>query len=213
MLSIFVTGIGTGVGKTVVSAILCEALGADYWKPVQAGSLEQTDSMVVKSLLTNTKSKIHPEAYLLKQPMSPHAAAAIDGLHIEPDKIAVPQTSNSLVIEGAGGLMVPLNEASLMIDLIERLQCEVVLVSRNYLGSINHTLLSWEVLNRRRIPLLGVLFVGAEASSSESFIRSYTEMSMIGRIEEEAEISPEVVRFYAAKFKQTLMFLHRRKSL
>ena len=213
MLSIFVTGIGTGVGKTLACAIFCEALGADYWKPVQAGGLEQSDALTVRSLVKNPKTHVHAEAYRLSQAMSPHAAAAADGIRIEPDKIAVPQTNNSLIIEGAGGVMVPLGDEFLMIDLMERLGCEVVIVSRAYLGSINHTLLTWEALERRRIPMLGVLFNGPAAPASEGFIREYTGLKMIGRVDEEREITPQIVSAYAAKFRQAMMFLHRRKEL
>ena len=117
--NIFVTGIGTGIGKTIVSAILVEKLKADYWKPVQSGDLENSDTSKVKELVSNTITKFHPEAYRLTQPFSPHKSAAIDGITIEPEKILAPVTANWLIIEGAGGLMVPLNSHFLMIDLIK----------------------------------------------------------------------------------------------
>ncbi|MFH0867509.1 MAG: dethiobiotin synthase, partial [Bacteroidota bacterium] len=134
MKNYFVTGIGTDVGKTIVSAILCEALQADYWKPVQCGSLDHTDSDVVRNLLSNNKSNIHPEIYRLKTAASPYHAATLENVYIDPGKIILPKTNNDLIIEGAGGLMVPLNDNYLMIDLIKKLNAEVILVSQNYLG-------------------------------------------------------------------------------
>ena len=181
---IFVTGIGTGVGKTIVSAILVEKLKADYWKPVQAGDLDQSDTITVKSLVSNSISYFHPEAYRLTQPYSPHKAAALDGIEIDPDKIILPQTGNQLIIEGAGGLMVPLNNNFLMIDLIKKLDAEVVLVSRNYLGSINHTLLSIDALNARGIALRALIFNGNNDSFSEELIERYTKETPVLRIPE-----------------------------
>lgn len=179
---LFVTGIGTDVGKTIVSAILVEKLKADYWKPVQAGDLENSDTMKVKSLVSNTKSVFHPEAYRLTQPFSPHKAAALDGIEIDPANIQLPQTTNRLIIEGAGGLMVPLNDKFLIIDLIKQLDAEVVLVSKNYLGSINHTLLSIYLLNKYNISIKGIVFNGSEDEFTESFIQSYTGLPLIGMI-------------------------------
>jgi len=167
---IFITGIGTGVGKTIVSAILVEKLKADYWKPIQSGDLENSDTDLVRSLVTNSTTVFHPEAYRLTQPFSPHKSAALDGIHIEPEKIVLPQTSNQLIIEGAGGLMVPLNDNYLMIDLIKKLDANVVLVSKNYLGSINHTLLSAEVLRMRTINISRIVFCGEQNQSSEDII-------------------------------------------
>src|SRR6195952_5566707 len=138
---LFITGIGTGIGKTIISAILVEKLKADYWKPIQSGDLDESDTLKVKSLITNTKSVFHPEAYRLTQPYSPHKSADLDNVIIEADKIILPETDNQLIIEGAGGLMVPLADNFLMIDLIKTLNTEVILVSKHYLGSINHTLL------------------------------------------------------------------------
>ena len=143
-MRLFVTGIGTEVGKTVIAAILTEALEADYWKPVQAGDLDYSDTHKVRDLVSHDKSVFHPETHALHHPMSPHAAAERDGVEISLDDFQLPQTENNLIVEGAGGLMVPLNSKDCIIDLIEKLDIEVVLVSRNYLGSINHTLLSVE---------------------------------------------------------------------
>jgi dethiobiotin synthetase len=146
MKQLFVTGISTEVGKTVVSSILTEYLQADYWKPIQSGDLHLSDTMKVQSLVSNSKTVFHPERYRLQSPLSPHASAEIDGIQISLNDFELPQTENNLIVEGAGGLFVPLNEKDTVIDLIERLKLPVVLVSRNYLGSINHTMLSIEAL-------------------------------------------------------------------
>jgi len=179
---IFITGIGTGIGKTIVSAILVEKLKADYWKPIQSGDLDDSDTMKVKSLVTNNTSYFHPEAYRLSQPLSPHKSAAIDGINIDPQKIILPLTSNTLIIEGAGGLMVPLNDDFLMIDLIRQLNAEVVLVSQNYLGSINHTLLSVYALKAKQIPVKGIIFNGLKDNDSETYILRYSTLEMLGHI-------------------------------
>lgn len=179
---LFVTGIGTGIGKTLISAILVEKLKADYWKPVQSGDLDSSDTLTVQNLVSNTISVFHLEAYRLTQPYSPHKSAAIDGITIDLKKIIAPKTDNTLVIEGAGGLMVPLNNQFLMIDLIKQLDAEVILVSQNYLGSINHTLLSIDALKHREISIKGIIFNGTEDSSSETFILNYSKLKKLGHI-------------------------------
>lgn len=168
MRPIFITGIGTAVGKTVVSSIVTEALQADYWKPVQAGYADGTDSEWVKSRLSNKKSIVHPESYKLKLSASPHIAAREEKVEIRLDEIvrqfevirAVPRSNPDswLVMEGAGGLLVPLNEKELTIDLIQKLQAFVIIVSRNYLGSINHSLLTARVGQSKRLNFLGWVF-------------------------------------------------------
>ena len=182
MKRLFVTGIGTHVGKTVISAILTQKLQADYWKPIQAGKLNNTDSMKVSQWVENSTSVIHPEVYRLTQPMSPHAAAERDGTNIDLNKIISPETTHNLVIEGAGGLMVPLNQHDLVIHLIPHLQAEAVLVSRHYLGSINHTLLSIEALRSRNINIVGIVFNGDENIDTESIIKSICGVPILGRI-------------------------------
>lgn len=168
---LFVTGIGTGVGKTYVSAHLVEMMQADYWKPIQSGDLDQTDTMKVRSMVQNPISFFHPESYRLTQPFSPHKSAELDGIVIDPKKIILPKTQNQLIIEGAGGLMVPLNNSFLMIDLMAQLQAEVVLVVMHYLGSINHTLLSIELLKSRNLTINRVVFNGIKEAYSENVIR------------------------------------------
>jgi dethiobiotin synthetase len=191
--TIFVTGIGTGIGKTIVSAALVEKLKADYWKPVQSGDLDNSDTIKVKSLITNTVSVFHPEAYKLTQPFSPHKSAAIDGIKIDQNKIIPPETGNTLIIEGAGGLMVPLKDNFLMIDLIKQLNAEVILVSRNYLGSINHTLLSIDALKHRNIPIVGIIFSGLKDIYSKEFILDYSGVESLGHIPEYPVIDKKAI--------------------
>lgn len=196
MKKYFITGIGTNIGKTIVSAILTEALEADYWKPIQSGDLDTSDSLKVQNLISNPKTKIHPEAYRLNQPMSPHAAAKLDNITIELNNINLPKTHNNLIIEGAGGLMVPLNDKDLIIDLIAKLDAEVILVSQNYLGSINHTLLSIEMLKSKGLKVSGIIFNGEENKETESFILNYTKLKCLGRIQQHQEITKEIVLSY-----------------
>lgn len=180
---IFVSGIGTEIGKTFCSAIIVEALKADYWKPLQAGELDQLDSAWVRRAISNSITKIHPEHYLLSEPMSPHAAAKIDGIELNITDFIVPETENNLIIEGAGGLMVPLNDrGDFIVDLIPHLADEVILISKNYLGSINHTLLSIELLKQRKIPILGVIFNGDPNPETEEIILETTGLTCLGKI-------------------------------
>ncbi|MES2425940.1 MAG: dethiobiotin synthase [Bacteroidota bacterium] len=176
---LFVTGIGTGIGKTIVSAILVESLKADYWKPIQSGDLDNSDTLKVKSLVVNKVSIFHPEAYRLTQPFSPHKSADLDGIVIDPLKIIAPKTDNQLIIEGAGGLMVPLNADFLMIDLIQQLDAEVILVVKHYLGSINHTLLSLDALKNRGINIKAIIFNGDADTYSEEVITAYAKCKTI----------------------------------
>jgi len=192
--SFFVTGIGTGIGKTVVSAVLTEKLKADYWKPVQSGDLDDSDTLKVKSLVSDERSVFHQETYRLTQPYSPHKSAAIDGIEIDLDKFIAPKTANNLIIEGAGGLMVPLNDQFLMIDLIKKLGASVVLVSQNYLGSINHTLLSVAILKQYGISIAGIIFNGKTDEYSESYILQYTGVRLLGRLPELGVINKMSVR-------------------
>lgn len=190
---LFVTGIGTGIGKTIVSAVLVEKLKADYWKPVQSGDLDNSDTLKVKSLVSNDRSVFHPETYRLTEPYSPHKSADIDGIVIQSDKFVQPKTDNTLIIEGAGGLMVPLNAHFLMIDLIKQLNADTILVSQNYLGSINHTLLSAAILKQYGIIIKGIIFNGKTDSYSESYILQYTGIKLLGRLPEFGEVDKQPV--------------------
>ncbi|MBB5394248.1 dethiobiotin synthase [Mucilaginibacter sp. AK015] len=190
---LFVTGIGTDIGKTLISAILVEKLKCDYWKPIQSGDLDNSDSMKVQRLISNSVSVFHPEAYRLTQPYSPHKSAALDGIEIDEKTIIPPKTDNQLLIEGAGGLMVPLNDHFLIIDLIQQLQAEVILVSKNYLGSINHTMLSVEALKQRGIPIKGIIFNGEENASTEDYITAYTQIKHLGRVPPLASVNKSTI--------------------
>ncbi len=201
-MKIFVTGIGTGVGKTIVSAILCEAFGADYWKPVQCGNLDESDTLFIKSVVVNSSCRFHPETYKFQLPASPHTAAADEGKTIELSRLHFPATTNHLVIEGAGGLLVPLNKNHLMADFISLLQIPVVVVSRHYLGSINHTLLTLDVLRMRSIPVLGVIFNGNEDPWTESAILEHGKIQFLARVRETAlEINQKFIQENARDFK------------
>jgi dethiobiotin synthetase len=196
----FVTAIDTDSGKTLVSAILCEALKADYWKPVQAGS--PRDSDVIKKLVTNKITSIHPETYLLKTPASPHAAAKIDGITIELSAFKIPATVNPLIIEGAGGCLVPLNDQEFIIDLIRMLKSNVILVADLYLGSINHTLLTIEALQKRNIPVSGIIFNGDSNPESERIILLRSQLPCLLRITKENSITGEVIAKYAKQITE-----------
>jgi len=201
-MKLFVTGIGTDVGKTIVSAILAEALGADYWKPIQAGEIETGDSHTLANLISNSKTTIHPNVYALKTPMSPHAAAAIDGVTIELKKIKIPKAKNHLIIEGAGGLLVPLNDSETILDLIQP-DYKVIVVSRHYLGSINHTLMTIQLLQQKGFDI-AVIFNGAENKTSENIIEKITGVSVLGRIDDEPYFDKNVIKEYAAIFQDKL---------
>jgi dethiobiotin synthetase len=194
MAKYFISGIGTGIGKTLASAILTEKLNADYWKPIQSGDLDQSDSITVKSLISNDKTIIHPESYQLNHPLSPHLSAKLDQIEIKLDHIVVPQTNNHLIIEGAGGLMFPLNEKELLIDLIKKLDVEVILISQNYLGIINHTLMSANVLNQYKIKVAGIIFNGVENQESQRYILQYTKLKNLGYIPNFDRVNPENVK-------------------
>ena len=199
----FITGIGTDVGKTVVSAIVVEALQADYWKPVQAGELSHSDTHSVEELISNSRSMMHGHSYALKTPMSPHASAEIDGIEIDLRKITEPETDNNLVIEGAGGLLVPLNDQETILDMIKD-DYKVIVVSRHYLGSINHTLLTLSQLRSKGVKVAGIIFNGAVHTSTEDIIKRMGQVKEIGRIDEEAIVDKTVIIKYAKLFKPRL---------
>lgn len=202
MKKIFITGISTEVGKTLASAIVTEALKADYWKPIQAGELDYSDTHKVKELISNKSSKFHPNSYALKTPMSPHAAAEIEKTTIDINKINAPYTENTLVIEGAGGLLVPLNDSDTILDLIKP-EYKVIIVSRHYLGSINHTLMTIKLLQEKGFKPT-IIFSGDKNPSSEGIILKMTGINMIGRIIEEPMIDKQLIKKYAELFKQNL---------
>lgn len=202
---IFISGIGTDIGKTVAAAIVTEALHADYWKPVQAGNLGDTDSDFVRRMISNKISVIHPEAFRLTQPMSPHAAAAIDGVKIKLSRMAVPQTNRDLVIEGAGGILVPLNNKRLVIDLIGKFDAELIIVVKNYLGSINHSLMTIEAAKARKLKIAGLIFNGEPNEASQKIILKHSGLPLLGSILPEQQITRETVLHYAGIFQATLL--------
>ena len=175
-MKFIIAGIHTGIGKTRCSAILAEALGYDYWKPIQAGDLENSDSVFVKKNIYNTNCTIHPEAYRLSLAASPHWAAQHDGIAIQKENIIIPETKNGLIIETAGGVMSPLGDDFLNLDLILNFNLPVILVSNNYLGNINHTLLTVSALQHKNIQILGIVFCGEEVKPSQDYIIHYTKL-------------------------------------
>jgi dethiobiotin synthetase len=191
---IIVTGTDTGIGKTVFAAALAGSLGANYWKPIQSGLSEETDSEAVLRLSGLSEMRILPEAYRLKTPASPHLAAEIDGVAIDPEALVLPDTDEPLVVEGAGGLLVPLTRKMTFIDVFERWGAPVVLCARTTLGTINHTLLSIEALRARGIPLLGVAFMGEENLDSERIIVEMGHVRRLGRLPHLETLTADALR-------------------
>ncbi len=198
----FITGISTEVGKTIASAIITEALEADYWKPIQAGDLIHSDTHKVKDLISNKKSVFHKNSYALQTPMSPHASAEIDNITIDVNNIIEPKTENHLVIEGAGGLLVPLNNEHTILDLIQP-NYKVIVVSRHYLGSINHTLLTLNLLKDKGFDV-SLIFSGNQHKTTENIIEKMSGTTIIGRIEEEPYFDKNVIKEYADLFRDKL---------
>lgn len=207
--TIFITGIGTGIGKTVISSILAEALQADYWKPIQAGYDDGTDSEWIQSVLINNKSKVYPEVYRLKMPASPHLAAKDENRTISLEKIfsAFSQhvaPNRRLVIEGPGGLLVPLNDHELVIDLIRKLNAKVILVSRHYLGSINHSLLTAQACRQKSLRVAGWIFNDAFMDYEDDIVQwsGYPKLASIGKLR---VIDSSVIKEKAAEIKEKLL--------
>lgn len=206
---IFVTGIGTGIGKTVVSAIITEALHADYWKPVQSGLNESTDTETARSLVSNGGTRFWEEAFKLQTPASPHLSSRIDNIRIRLEDIrasflAQHDPERHVVIEGAGGLMVPLNEKDFYPDLIKLLGAKVIVVSNQYLGNINHSLLTAEALKHRNLPVVGWIFNGTYHVNEEDIVR-WSGLHKIFRIEQEDEMDAARVRNYAQTARPALL--------
>ena len=196
---IIVAGIGTEVGKTVVSAILCEVLGARYWKPIASGSDDgPAESVAVARLLKDGDRRIFSERYLLRRSLSPHIAAALEGVEVSLEEFSLPVCDSPLVVELAGGVMVPLNDRATNLDLIKRLGLPVVVVSRHYLGSINHTLLTLFALRAHNIPVKGVVFNGEELPDTERIIATMGEVSVIGRVPSFGEVSQGSISAFAS---------------
>ena len=193
--SFFITGTDTNIGKTVVSAFMCQYLNADYFKPVQTG--EESDSAAVFHLTDLTEDRVHKPAYSLTAPRSPHEAAMKDGVKIDMDEIKLPETNGRpLIVEGAGGVLVPLNENDLMIDLIKKLDLPVIIVAHPELGTINHTLLTIEALRSRDIEIAGVIMNGGSDEQNRMAIQFYGKCEIIWEIPEFEEISKETIHGY-----------------
>ncbi|HSN09260.1 MAG TPA: dethiobiotin synthase [Hanamia sp.] len=205
MKPIFITGTGTDVGKTLIAAIVTEALQADYWKPVQAGFSDGTDSLFVEEMISNNQSKIHPELYKLKMPASPHLAAAAEQKEIKIKEIIthLPKTKNRLIIEGAGGLMVPLNKKKMILNLIKELNAKVIIVSKNELGSINHSLLTAAVLKKEKADVAGWIFT-EEYQNYENEIAGWSGYPVIASVKHLPVISKETIKEQALKLRPLL---------
>ncbi len=204
MKKLFITGISTDVGKTIASAIITEALEADYWKPIQAGDLDNSDSHKIQNYISNDKSVIHENSYKLNTPASPHFAAEKDGITIDLKIIIEPKTKNHMVVEGAGGVLVPLNNNNFVIDLVQP-DYQIIIVSRHYLGSINHTLLTIEAIKNRGLSIAGIIFNGNENKPTESLILNHSKLKFIGRINDEPYFDKNVISEYADLFRDNLM--------
>lgn len=205
--SLFITGIGTGVGKTVCAAVLAGYLDADYWKPVQAGDLDCTDTVTVKKLL-GSHVVAHRECYRFRLAASPHQAAAAEGVVIDMSAIVPPVTDKVLVIEGAGGLMVPLNERNCMIDLIQQLQAPVALVTRNYLGCINHTLLSIHAILARGLQLQYLVLNGSFHPDTErAIVKALPDATKLIRIPSIMSVSRQAIQRTVQQLRNDLQHL------
>jgi len=195
-----IAGIGTGVGKTLVAALFVERLGAAYFKPVQAGGLEHTDTMEVRRLVTNERARFLPEAYRLEAAMSPHAAAALEGRTLRRKRLQLPDADGPLVVEPAGGVRVPVAEGVLNTDLMEDWGLPVVVVANDYLGSINHSLLTVEALKARNLPLAGIVFSGAPHPESRRVILEVTGLPCILDLPPLPQpVSRKQIRLHAAR--------------
>jgi dethiobiotin synthetase len=177
---LFVSGIGTDIGKTIVSAIIAKKYNLNYWKPIQCGNIKNTDSMFLSKHVIG--ASVFPEGYCLKHPLSPLAASQRENIHLDIEKLSLPKSDRPILVEGAGGLLVPITQEFLVIDLIAKLDLPCVLVSQNYLGSINHTLLSIEALKARSIPILGLIFSGEENSETEAIIEKISAVNVLANI-------------------------------
>lgn len=177
-----ITGTDTGIGKTVVSAMLTQALGATYWKPLQSGIEGGVDTKAVQKMTGLPNERFLPESYVFTEPLSPHRAAEIDGTEVDVDSLQIPDTDQRLIIEGAGGLMVPLTRKNLLINVFKSWHVPVILVARTGLGTINHTLLSLEALWSRKIPVHGIVFVGEENADNMKTIHQFSDTKILGRL-------------------------------
>lgn len=204
MNKLIIAGSGTGVGKTIVSAILTTFLEGDYWKPIQCGCEKDADTAIIKSLVDMAKHHIYPPVYSLKAPLSPHHAARLESTTINLDTIIPPQTTRPLIIEGVGGIFVPLTTNILSFDLFKTWESRWVVVSKHYLGSINHTLLTIDILKQHRIPIAGIIFNGKPNPDSEAAILEISNLPFLGRLLPEKNINLQTIQKYAKQWKPLL---------
>lgn len=201
----FITGTDTGVGKTVLSALLCAALDASYWKPIQTGTEVDSDSGTVRALAGLEAEKILPEAYQFAPPVSPHLAARRAGVRIDLTKIILPASETPLIVEGAGGVLVPVNDTESMVDVMRQLGLPVILAARSSLGTINHTTLSLAALRNASVEVAGVVMIGAPNAENRAAIEEYGKVRVVGEIPWLAEINRDVLlEIFAARFDQSL---------
>jgi dethiobiotin synthetase len=198
---IMVAGIGTDVGKTVVSAILTLLFQGNYWKPIQCGNERDSDSSQLKTWLADTPHVIFPPAYSFKAPLSPHHASRLEHSVIEIETISVPDSDRPLIIEGVGGVMVPLNAQALSLDLFAGWDCHWILVSKHYLGSINHTLLSIEMLKSRGVSILGLIFNGESNPDSEAAIIHHAQLPILGKLQPETALNFQTLTKYGHQWR------------
>jgi dethiobiotin synthetase len=196
---VFITAIGTDSGKTLTSAILTEILQADYWKPIQAGFPRDTET--VRNLVSNSTSKYHTERHLLLHPMSPHAAAAKENIQLKLGDFELPNTNNHLIVEGAGGVLVPINEEHFVIDIAQKLSLPIILVSNLYLGSINHTLLSIQEIKKRGMECKGIIFNGEPNEASENIILKHSPYPFLFRIPRFKEVNSKVIAEFSLNIR------------
>jgi dethiobiotin synthetase len=197
----FVTGTSTDIGKTMVSAVLVAGLKAHYWKPVQTGNIEPGDTDWIKSHTRFDDQYFHPETYSFREPLSPHLAAELEGAQIDMSAFELPEVSGSLVVEGAGGLLVPLNDQHLMIDLMAQLQLPVLLVADSGLGTINHTLLSLNELSKKQLEVIGVVLNGPKNPENKKAIESFSDVKVVGELQPLTDLSAAGLRSaFAASF-------------
>jgi dethiobiotin synthetase len=201
----FITGTDTGVGKTILSALLCAALEASYWKPIQTGTEVDSDRVTVRALAELAPEKLLPEAYQFAPPVSPHLAARLAGVRIDLTKIKLPPGDASLIVEGAGGVLVPVNERELMVDLMRQMGLPVLLAARSSLGTINHTTLSLAALRNAGVEVAGVVMIGAPNAENRAAIEGYGKVRVVGEIPWLTEINRDVLlEIFATRFDQSL---------
>lgn len=201
----FITGTDTDVGKTISSAILVEALKADYWKPIQCGTLDNSDTHRVQDLTRNQTSKFHPERFCLNAPKSPHFAAKLENKKISLNDFELPQSNRPLVIEGAGGVLVPINNHDYIIDLAKKLNLNIILVTKSYLGSYNHTLCAIEALQKRNLPIWGIIFNGKSEEGFEDFIMDKARALNKFHLNIEEKITPQIIKNYSYEFRSRFL--------